>query len=184
MKKFWLAILMAAACAPALAQSNEIAGTVGGQAVFGSYNLGYSGVWELNPAHRVVNGGVAGLYVEVPLAWSFHDVNISPVAGLHDHYSAFFLAPGLKVKLFPQFPISPYGFVGVGLAHFHDTQQDTSSTENVVDYGAGLDWKIAPFVSIRTELRDFNSGVPSLIYPLPASRQDNLMGTVGLLVRF
>src|SRR5437763_1619912 len=86
----------------------------------------------------------------------------NPSSFLHDHYSTFYFTPGLKVKLLPQLPISPYGFVGVGLAHFHNTDTDQGSYENVIDYGAGLDWSIAPLLSIRGELRDFNSGVPRL----------------------
>ena len=42
----------------------KLAATVGGQMVFGSYDIGYSGVFQLNPAHRILNarlrGGVRG----------------------------------------------------------------------------------------------------------------------------
>jgi hypothetical protein len=186
MKKhfFLLACLLCLACASGFAQSNEVGVTFGGQFVSGDYNFGHSGVLEINPAHRILNGEVAGLYVEVPLTWTFKNARTDPTAALHDHYSSFFFTPGLKVKVLPQLPISPYGFVGVGMAHFHDTDTNQGSYENVIDYGAGVDWKLAPFISIRGELRDFNSGVPRLSFPNPGSRQQNVMATVGLSLHF
>ena len=166
------------------AQGTEIAGTVGGQFVSGDYDFGKSGVAELNVAHRLVNAEAAGLYIEVPLTWTFKNTRFDPAADLRDHYSAFFFTPGLKVKLLPQLPLSPYAFVGIGLAHFRDTDTSEASYENVIDYGAGVDWKLAPFISLRGELRDFNSGVPRLSFPDPGSRQQNVMATVGVALHF
>ena len=186
MRKIGLPLLLLClfTCAGAFAQSTEIAGTFGGQFVSGNYDFGKSGVVELNVAHRLVNAEAAGLYVELPLTWTFKNARTDPASALHDHYSAFFFAPGLKVKVLPQLPISPYGFVGVGLAHFHDTDTSEGSYENVIDYGAGVDWSLAPFISLRGELRDFNSGVPRLAFPNPGSRQQNVMATVGLAFHF
>ncbi len=185
MKKYvlLLACLVFLTCV-AFSQSNEIGATFGGQFVSGSYDFGQSGVFEVNPAHRLVNGGVAELYVEVPLTWTFKNARTDPAAALHDHYTSFFVTPGIKVKLLPQLPISPYAFVGAGLAHFHDTDTSQGSFENVVDYGAGVDWKLLPLLSIRGELRDYNSGVPRLAFPNPGSRQQNVMAMVGLSLHF
>lgn len=186
MKKFGFPLVMIflLACGSALAQSNEVGATFGGQFVSGTYDFGHSGVFEINPAHRIVNADAVGLYVEVPLTWSFKNARTDPAATLHDHYSSFFFTPGLKLKVLPQLPVSPYGFVGVGLAHFHDTDTGQGSYENVIDYGAGVDWKLAPFISLRGELRDFNSGVPRMGFPNPGSRQQNVMATVGVAVHF
>lgn len=177
-------VLLFFGCTELRAQSNEIGATFGGQFVSGSYDFGHSGVLEINPAHRLINAEAAELYVELPLTWTFKNARTDPAAALHDHYSGFFLTPGLKLKVLPQLPISPYGFVGVGLAHFHDTDTSQGSFENVIDYGAGVDWKLAPFISIRGELRDYNSGVPRLQFPNPGSRQQNVMATVGLALHF
>jgi hypothetical protein len=186
MKRYvWsLAFILLFVVANGVAQRNEIGATVGGQLVFGSYDMGYSGIFQLNPAHRILNAKLAEAYVEVPLAWSFNDANIDPVPGLRDQYSAFYVAPGVKLKVLPQFPVSPYGFVGVGLARFHDRNTGDASYASVIDYGAGLDWKLAPFLSVRTELRDYNSGAPDLAYPLPFGRQQNVMATIGVVARF
>jgi hypothetical protein len=186
MKKFvgTLVLIFLSVCGTALAQHNEIGATVGGQVVFGSYNVGYSGVFQIDPAHRILDARLAEAYVEVPLAWSFNSTNVDPIPGLSDQYSAFYVAPGVKLKLLPQFPVSPYGFVGVGLARFHDRNNNAASYASVVDYGAGLDWKVLPLLSIRTELRDYNSGAPDLGYPVPLGRQQNVMATAGLVLHF
>jgi hypothetical protein len=181
---FSLVFILLLACASGFAQSNEIGATFGGQFVSSNYDFGHSGVLEINPAHRLLNAEAAELYVEVPLTWTFKNARTDPTAALHDHYSSFFFTPGLKVKVLPQLPISPYGFVGVGLAHFHNTDTDQGSYENVIDYGAGVDWKVAPLLSIRGELRDLNSGVPRMGFPNPGSRQQNVMATVGLALHF
>ncbi|ABF42218.1 hypothetical protein Acid345_3217 [Candidatus Koribacter versatilis Ellin345] len=184
-KLLYLSVLLSAfLCASAFAQSNEVALTYGGQFVSGDYDFGKSGVLEANIAHRLVNGEVAGLYFELPLTWTFKNARTDPAAALHDHYTGFFFTPGVKIKVLPQLPISPYGFVGVGLAHFHNSDTDQVSYENVIDYGAGLDWKVLPLLSIRGELRDFNSGVPRMGFPNPGSRQQNVMATVGLALHF
>ena len=183
MKKFLFGMILLVSVG-AFAQSNEVAGTIGGQFVSGSYDFGKSGVVEINPAHRLINGEVAELYVEVPLTWAFKNTRDDPAADLRDHYSSFFVTPGLKLKVLPQLPISPYGFVGAGLARFHDSDTGQVSNENAVDYGAGVDWKLAPFISLRGELRDYNSGVPRMGFPNPGSRQQNVMATVGVAVHF
>jgi opacity protein-like surface antigen len=180
---FFALVLLLFTCADLHAQSNEIGATFGGQFVSGNYDFGHSGVFEVTPAHRLFNAEAAELYVEVPLTWSFKNARTDPTAILHDHYSRFFLTPGLKVKVLPQLPISPYAFLGVGFAHFH-SDDGQSSTNNVIDYGAGVDWKLAPLISIRGELRDFNTGTPQMGFPNPGNRQQNVMATVGLALHF
>jgi hypothetical protein len=76
--------------------------------------------------------------------------------------------------------------VGVGLARFnrHLNGGATSASPTAAfDIGGGLDIKLAPFISLRRELRDFNSGGLGLQTPV-AGRQNNLFATVGLAFRF
>ena len=184
MKKYWMLLALVFSGVCGLAQSNEVSATIGGQFISGTYDFGHSGVFALNPAHRLANAEAAELYVEVPLTWTFKNTRDDPAADLRDHYSGFFFTPGLKLKVLPQLPVSPYGFVGVGLAHFHDSDTGQGSYENVIDYGAGVDWKVLPLLSVRGELRDYNSGVPRLGFPNPGSRQQNVMATVGVALHF
>lgn len=188
MRKLGIVFLLAVlgmASSTAMAQSNELALTFGPQFPSGSnYGFGHSWAVQANFAHRIVNAVAANLYVELPLVWGRENTRRFSPAGLRDHYTSFFITPGLRLKLLPQFPISPYGVVGAGFARFRRTETDQVSRENVIDYGLGADWKIAPFLSARGEWRDFNSGVPRLEFPNPGSRQHNHMVTVGLVARF
>jgi hypothetical protein len=61
----------------------------------------------------------------------------------------------------------------------------TSATNNgVFDVGGGLDMKVAPFLSLRGEVRDFYSGGLSLLPLSTNDRQHNLFATAGIVVHF
>lgn len=59
-----------------------------------------------------------------------------------------------------------------------------STNTGLFDYGGGVDFKLAPFVSLRAELRDFYSGAIAFSLAGFAQRQHNVVGTAGLVVRF
>ncbi|MGE0406497.1 MAG: outer membrane protein [Candidatus Korobacteraceae bacterium] len=105
-------------------------------------------------------------------------------------YSAMFIAPGLKLKLAPEFPITPYIAGGVGIARFSKSGSlvpaggDNVTNTNVFDFGLGMDAKIAPYLSLRGEFRDFYSGNAQLRLSDLDERQHNLVITGGLVLRF
>ncbi len=169
----------------AFAGGNEVSFTVGPQFVSGShYDFGHAGAIQAAYAGRIINAEAAQLYIELPLTWALkNDRSFSPAA-LRDHYTALFVTPGIKVKLLPQLPISPYGVLGGGFARFRNSDTEQTSNENVIDYGIGADWKVAPLVALRAEWRDFNSGVPRLGFPNPGSRQHNHVVTFGVALHF
>jgi hypothetical protein len=113
-----------------------------------------------------------------------------PAALSPGNYSALFFAPGVKVKLAPSFPVSPFFVAGGGFARFSKSSQlaalsgERTTTTGVFDIGGGLDWKIFPHLSVRGELRDFYSGNPRLTLSTLGQRQHNLVATAGLVLRF
>ncbi|HWR34610.1 MAG TPA: hypothetical protein VN622_01925 [Clostridia bacterium] len=168
------------------AQQNELAITVGGQ--FPRNNLFDTG------ASFAVGGNYASRLLHVPLASLYFEVSV--VAGpksvlrlpSRSNYSSLFIAPGLKLKLAPEFPVSPYFAVGGGFARFHSDATATTSGESVntgvFDYGAGLDMKIFPALSVRGEVRDFFSGSPSFSALGDTGRQHNVVAQTGIVLRF
>lgn len=180
----------------AWAQKAEVALTVGAyHPVNNSFSSGNAFAIEGNIAGRIASVPFLSLYLEVPVAGSLQDVPVSSSALTSSgSYSSLFVTPGLRLKLAPAMPISPYIAAGGGLAHFNrsasQTPSGTSSSINkgVFDIAAGLDVKLAPFLSLRGEVRDFYSGSPELslnqVTGTFNQRQHNILGTAGLVLHF
>jgi len=174
---------------PALAQKNELSVAAGGYfPIDSTVGAGDAFALEGTFAHRLGGVPFVALYVELPVVGSFSShlptSFFSPAS-----YSAFFLTPGAKLKFASSTPISPWVAVGGGWARFSKNSNlaaaSGSSTTNtgVFDIGGGVDAKIAPYLSVRGELRDFYTGDPALLIPT-GNREHNLVATVGLVLRF
>jgi opacity protein-like surface antigen len=129
---------------------------------------------------------LVSLYVEVPVFGTFDST--ASIAGstlTNPKYSALFVSPGLKVKLAPSFPVSPYFVAGGGLARFSKSNVTTSDTTNtgVFDVGGGLDFKFFPYLSFRTEVRDFYSGSPNVTNNF-TNREHQIIASGGIVLRF
>ncbi len=182
----------------ASAQAHELSLTVGGDFPVGTtFNLNPGFAIEGAYAGRLFSVPLVSLYWELPVAYApKNSGNFLSTAGIEQrNYSSLFVAPGLRLKIAPGFPISPYLAAGVGVAHFNlaataNSPQQSSNT-TVVDFGGGLDMKILPFISLRGEVRDYYSGNPQNNFGtgIPgigsiAGRQHNILPTVGLVLRF
>lgn len=179
---------------PAAAQKNELALTLGGYfPVNSAVDAGNAFAIQGSYARRVASVPLISLYLELPVAGTFDST--VPLSSIQNaispgNYSAIFFAPGLKLKLAPGFPVSPFFVAGGGFARFTKNAQLTASsgeqttTVGVFDVGGGLDMKVAPWVSLRAEVRDFYSGSPRLTLSTLDQRQHNLVATAGLVLRF
>ena len=180
----------------AFAQKAEIALTVGAyHPVNNSFSSGNAFAIEGDIAARLASVPFIALYLEVPVAGTLQDVPVNSASLTSTgSYSSIFVTPGLRLKLAPGFPISPYVAAGGGLAHFSRSASQTPSgssssiNKGVFDIAGGLDVKIAPFLSLRGEVRDFYSGSPELslnqVTGTFNQRQHNILGTAGLVLRF
>src|SRR5581483_2445728 len=104
------------------AQSTDVALTTGGYfAVSNPADFGAAFALEGTVAHNFAEIPFAALGVEVPIAGSFKS-SIPTLAGtrLARSYTSLFITPGLRLRLAPSFPLSPYFAVGLGYARFHD----------------------------------------------------------------
>ena len=184
----------------AVAQHHELAVTVGGKFTSDqNFNIDPSFAIEGSYAGRLIHLPLASLYFELPVAAGLKRTSSSPF-GCEDIInpacasssfttSALFIAPGLKVKLAPELPVSFYLTAGGGLARFRgasSTGGSTTNNTNTAQFGGGMDFKIAPFLSFRGEVRDFYSGFPfNPLVPVGGKpRQHNIFTTGGLVLRF
>jgi opacity protein-like surface antigen len=169
-------------------QNNDLALTGGGQLAFSNpLDLGAAWALEGTFAHALLTVPLMSLSAELPVAGSFNS-SIPTLNGLRlaRTYNALFITPGVRLRLAPSFPISPYLSAGIGYARFNRQYFDgttSPSSTMAFDLGGGLDLKVFPFVSLRGEIRDFNSGgvgLQSLVF----GRQNNVFVTFGLALRF
>jgi|SRR5436853_1110453 len=193
--------IMALTAVSAFAQKNEIGVLIGGLSPLdrdgrapsiSSIAIGTGLAYQVNFAHRIVNAHLAALYIEVPIVGAPNtDVNSSNVFSPRS-YSSLFITPGLKLKALPVAGISPYLAAGVGFARFsgsgsrQDGQPNTSSggsTTGVFNFGGGLDMKVAPFISVRGEIRDYISGNPEFNLSV-SGKQHSVMFAGGVVLRF
>jgi hypothetical protein len=189
-----LAVLMLPVIATA--QKNEVGLVLGGYApIATTLDMSPSIALQASYARQIASVPLVGAYLELPVTGAFH---VSPRNTLEStlsisNYSALFVTPGLKVKLAPSFFISPYLALGGGLAHYNSSIPSStllsavglSGTGNkaVFDIGGGVDLKVAPFLSLRGEVRDFKSATPTLLNLLGIGGH-NLFGGGGLVLRF
>jgi hypothetical protein len=175
---------------PALAQKNELSIGAGGYFPVNLSGVGNAIAIEGTYARRIASVPQVSAYIELPVVGTLNSSVRNFGLTSSASYSALFVAPGLKVKLTPEFFISPWLGVGGGLAHYSANSGlrllsgvDTTNT-GVLDYGGGLDAKIAPFVSVRGEVRDFYSGGLGFSLSTFNQRQHNIVVTGGLVLRF
>ncbi len=190
MNRLLKTLLVALVCvSPLWAQKTELSLGIGGYFPVNLAGVGNAVAIEGSFARRVAAVPFVAAYLEVPVAGTL-SANVRSAGLLSSaSYSALFVAPGLRVKFAPGFPISPWLAAGGGLAHFSPSsglQAVGASSRNtgVFDIGGGLDVKIAPYLSARGEVRDFYSG--AIITSLAGlnNRQHNIVPTVGLVLRF
>jgi len=184
-----MACLLVVFSAPASAQKNDLGLTAGGYlAVDSPLNIGATWAVEGSYARRIASVPLLSLSGELPLAFSGTS-SIPTLNGtsLARDYKAFFITPGMRVRLAPSFFISPYVAAGLGYGRFNrQLYSGTTSAYSAFafDVAGGLDLKIAPLVSLRGEVRDFNSTAFEFQSFIAPGRQNNLFVTLGLGVRF
>lgn len=185
-----IAVWMIVVAAPAVAQKTELSIGVGGYFPVNLTGVGNAVAVEGAVARRIASVPLVAAYIEVPVVGTLNSTVRSAGLTSSTSYSALFIAPGLKLKLAPEFFASPWFAVGGGLAHFSPSSGlkaagASSTNTGVFDIGGGLDVKIAPFVSARGEVRDFYSGGIGFV-PIPGfdNKQHNLVTTAGLVLRF
>lgn len=191
------------ACATlAAAQEHEFALLVGGMKTGDrglsstqSVRAAFDGAraYEANYARRIVDGKLASLHWEITVAGAPRTGVKSTNLLLPRNYSTLFLAPGLKVKLFPGGGLSPYIVAGAGYGRYRasevrlNNQPNTDDRHNntwVFNYGGGVDFNLIGVLALRGEIRDFITGSPSLNAPFLTNRQHNVMAAGGIVLRW
>lgn len=149
--------------------------------------------YQATYARRIFDAGIGGIDFELPFIGipnaDITSGNPNPPTAL----ASLFITPGVRLKLLPGSGISPWVSVGGGLARFDEGSNLVSGAPNtsqigtnrgVVQFGAGIDFKLLPHVSLRGEVRDFLSGKPVLNVDTENSRQNNIVASGGFVLHF
>lgn len=195
MRKIVVILVVGLCTTYAAAQKVDLALTAG---IYHPVNNSFSGdnafAIEGNVGFQVASVPFLALYFEVPVAGTLDATVPASALTSAGTYSSIFVTPGVRLKFAPSFPLSPYIATGGGLAHFNRSASQTpagasnSINKGVWDIGGGLDMKLAPYLGLRVEVRDFYSGSPetrlSQVTGTFNERQHNIIGTAGVVVRF
>jgi hypothetical protein len=181
---------------------NEVSGMLGRSFIrdphvpsFDSDVLLSNGIsFEAGFGHRFRENELYSITAELPALFLPHEKvyfidNLTP-----DSYKSYFITPSVRANLLPRTYLSPWGSFGVGIGHFSSSSNlefeggpnpgKTGSTGVVIQFGAGLDVRITHRLAIRTEVRDYWSGVPQLNVDTEKSRQNNLFVGSGVIWHF
>ena len=205
----WLGLLFLAAAAvtvPARAQSQEpgrnqeLTFSLGGipgqtrsfQGSAGTAQISADRSFGVNYGYPFLGVKAVALYGEIEFVAIPNRGLTGASVTVPQNYASLYLTPGLRLKFFPASRLSPWGAIGGGYALYQESPQlsDGQNTTNkflnrgVFDYGAGLDYRLFRFISLRGEVRDFFSGNPNLNAALRSSTQHNVVASGGIILRF
>ena len=177
MKRFSILIALLFVSSFALAQKADVAVVVGGSFVsdtketlltpsptlFDTVKTDHHLFVEGALGVRLLNAHVASLSLEVPVAgMSSQKITLASTPGtVADNLSTVFITPGLRLKVLPVSPISPWVSVGGGWARY-SLDSGAKTNKGAIQYGGGLDFKTGlPLLGFRAEVRDFVTGDPN-----------------------
>jgi hypothetical protein len=189
----------------AAAQKNELSGILGrtftsDQGIPGapSYDpelrFGKGLTFEVNYARHLMGGDLLSLSLEVPFVVNLDEDLHAAQNVIPKQYSSYFVTPAARLNIFPNQAVSPWVSIGGGFGHFGASSTlefggfpnpgKTGTSTGVFQAGLGLDVRLFKRFSLRSEVRDFWSGVPQLNVTTDNSRQHNIFVGGGLVWNF
>jgi opacity protein-like surface antigen len=210
-KRLWIAVVSVVAVLAAAAVAQDEKNDIGG--IIGRTFVSDQGIQNAAYFDPTIHSG-EGLTFEGEYARRFFVTPLFAIAGeglvAYDHneklnagaygfavvptgYKQLFVAPAVRVNLFPTTAVSPWASFGAGFGHVSETSTldygganpGKSTTSAAIEGGAGLDVKVWSKLSMRAEVRDFWSGEPDFpLAPTGKTRQHNYFVGGGAFWRF
>jgi hypothetical protein len=146
----------------------------------------------INYGHHLVGTRVAAVYGEIEFVAIPNRGVTSATAVVAQNYASLYVTPGVRLKLFPRWRLSPWAAIGGGYALYEESAQlsNGQNTTNkflnrgVLDYAGGVDYRLFRLIGLRGEVRDFLSGNPNLNAAPTSSTRHNVVASGGILLRF
>ncbi len=201
MRKFIILFSMIAGlCVFASAQSSELAVTAGAKLSQSFNNSGGTSQTDVDPsftfgvsfAARVVGNSGLALQVVIPFTGVPSSHLTSNNLFTAKSYSAYYVTPGLRLKLAPDGVVSPWIEAGVGIVHFGPSSTNlgnvpsgfSSTTKMASMAGAGLDIRPSHSpIGFRGAIHEFYTGTPDVSLP-KFNIHNNVIVDGGIVFRF
>jgi hypothetical protein len=211
-KRFWIVIpvvfAVMAAAAAAQDEKNEVSGVIGrtfiatqsfpaadcGGCFDPNIRFGRGLTVEGSYARRLIVFPIYSVSAELPVAYNPDEDLHSGGPGLvPKDYSSIFVAPSVRVNLFPTTAFSLWGSFGGGFGHISEngsllygpSNPGKGTTSGVLQYGVGLDVRVMRRLFVRGEARDYWAGEADFPLSNPGkSRQSNYFIGGGVMWRF
>lgn len=206
--RLWIAILIAVAmlAGSAVAQKNELAGGLGRTFVSdqgiqqgpvpllnNKVHFGNGLSFEINYARRLLGGGFLALDAEVPFVGNPDEDLGSGNGAVPKTYSAYFVTPSARLKVFADSGLQPWLSFGGGYGRFNISKTQvfgginpgpTSKSSGLLQAGLGLDVRTFKKITLRLAARDFWSDSLPLNVATGKTHQHNIVVTAGIAYRF
>lgn len=146
----------------------------------------------VNYGYRLLHSNALALFGELEFVAIPTQRLTSANAVVAQSYASLYVAPGVRVKFFPEARWSPWVALGGGYALYQESVnlsngQPTSNrflNRGVFDFGGGLDFRVFRFIGFRAEVRDFYSGNPNVNVGFNSSTQHNVVSSGGIVFHF
>ncbi len=188
----------------AVAQRNEVAGTIGrtfisDQGVVGAnlpdsnIHFGHGLTFEGSYARRLIDADAFAIEVEIPAIFNPNERMHFGGFDTPRSFASFFVTPSARVHFFPDGGFSPWVSFGGGVAHFSMSSRlesgqpnpsKAATTVGALQLGGGLDVRVVHAVFLRGEVREIRSGEPDLNVNTGKNHYFNLFAGAGLAFRF
>jgi opacity protein-like surface antigen len=200
MRKFIILFSMIAGlCVFASAQTAEIAVTAGAKLSQSFRNSGGTSQTDIDPsftfgaslAAKIVGNSGLALQVVVPFTAVPSSHLNSDNLFTAKSYSAYYVTPGLRLKLAPDGVISPWIDAGVGIVHFGPSSTNlgnvpsgfSSTTKMAFTAGAGVDLRPSHSpIGFRAAIHEFYTGRPDFVPRFNV--HNNVIVDGGIVFRF
>lgn len=200
----FLVVLLSLIASSSFAQVNEVSVTVGRTFVStqtiknptvlpAALHFGNEESFDFGYGRLLKSHGIFGFTAELPVAF-YPSMDLStPSHGIPNSVGALFATPSARVNFFSGAGLSPWVSAGGGYARFFESSDlnfygtnpgPTGTNTWALQFGGGLDVWPWHHWGIRTEVRDFYSGVPDLNFKTDRTRQHNYYVGVGVIRRF
>jgi len=191
-----MCLIHALSTRPAFAQDRMDMAVLGGwtkpSAEGSVLEFNWGTTYEVSTAWRIATTRHIDVAIDVPFLATNSLSTKTAGATLPREYAVLSLTPGIRVMFAAKRVASVFAEVGGGFAAYEESALRTDGNPNVgsqsnstgaVAFGGGIDVRSGSWLGLRGEVHDVITGARRFAMPTPGERVQNVVATIGLVVR-